>query len=1203
MKLAELPEELQKILLSVTGKKADDAMDGFLKLEQHHYSRIFWQLYDRNVRDDMGHQVSAKAANELIHQLNSYILAHREKLDKKLSVKNPILIKRPKPPLRQQYSQYLTHIDTLDLQFLKNPDFGFNSRSMLPGSVQNAKFYLGQLLYSALRFGGLVNLSLLQSLLLSLKTAVPKQSKQVVWLELNATGESTSPWIPDPVSGALLPRFYQLRSDNCWYTEPTLKQLTMLTCLRFFLRQSGSTVLAKLSPELLARAIVARLSLTHTACHLPVLQGEEPNLPLTSVAFERLLGHYVALPTTKEEDSTRAISAEPTELMSTPQFSSSKFTLSATTIYQATTDCVAVIRTVRKLLGSFNKPEYAGKANLLGQRPSSLPELSRQVKAHATSSTHVLLPITRLLIEWAALRLTSQNKWSGKLKPSTLITYLSSIFLPLGRTFHAQNPLTFDTATLDEHYLEIIDEAPTLRAQLKKAKILRDFHLFLEQVYHVEPSYVCSSFVMQTSRRPALMVDANILLPSEYQRACELLQKRRMFSKTPYIEHIQLLLLVLGFRCGLRRSEALFLHMADIQTPGKLPEEISELTELFVRPHAERQLKSQSATRYLPLGRLLSATERTWFNEFLKIRQQLGSTDYLFSDLTANRPLDRDTAFLPVVAALQQVTQDAGFRYHRLRHSFVTWTFWYWQRHKYPNQHPLASYLRHDVMEHLEDARAHYFHQASTACVRGELHAISTMAGHASPSMTLLHYLHSMHWCHNAEVWRDYALHLDTTATLLKLPRRTFFHRMEKLGLQGVLGEALAPWASQFPAPQSSDVAEHNRLHPTSEANGYPNAIADFYQALCLFNRQDVKALIDNDSEDISAVSSDESANGEFSLHTLCYYARRWAKDRHLDEDTFENATKLLQARKQKENRAARKTTDKQTGAIRHSNMASYALLDWPKKQYAAKTTHLLLEAFHRLSHEQLQDVLRVGHFIVERPVSWNNCQFRQPGELSIFVGRLTPLLLQLPKRYYLNIDVLFNEAFGENFRTELAAKWQLHSQLGEQVKLKLQPYKDISNIPYAALTLRTGPGRNLNHSIGDYGFYVAMTALYFYYGGRQQVVETQPAVISVNQQQARPIEAIEHLSKLPLPVELTQTSIEVSLPDDAPATDKFSEGNGDIPKSSYAKLLHNDQINPKPIDVSFDDLSNSTVKKKRKAKNKNWWEQGPGIKPTDDSE
>lgn len=1086
MKFSDLDTYLQDVMSKFIKQPKSSLNQPILPIEIVEYNQIFWQLHnDKSLsRDELGRPALAKNATELVHQLNQYIIANREKLTKQYPLKNPVLIKRPKPPLRQQFSRYLPEIDRLDQQLMRAPDFGYPAISTNSGSVINAEFYLGQLLYTAARFGGVLQATLLESLLQRLSGSCPSQYKGVVWFNLN--GDVEYPWLPDPISSALLPRYYKLRDAYNWALEPRVQQLKWLRCIRHFLRNSGCPQLAQCGATQLLCALNARLSITHTPCHLGVATGKEPNVPLTMEAFTRLLGRYHSTSTAEEFDD------EPQEpiISQSEQAMLTSASSSLQPLTQAITDCVAVIKLVKRELSSID-PNASQEPSAISDK--SLAALSKRLLAISGSSEYTLLPVTKLLIEWAAIRLTSQNKWSSKLKPNSLITYLNQIVKPMTRAFAGHEVITLaqdNIASIDEYYMEIIDEAPGLRSQTMRAKILRDFHLFLEKQYLVAPSYICSTFVMHGAKRVQSMVDANILLPHEYQQACEVLVKRCKQSLTPQRDYIPLILLLLGFRCGLRRREALLLRRSDIQTPGGKGAKVSSLTELLVRPHSARQLKSAAAERRLPLGQLFTEQERGWLNEYLALCQHDETNIFVFYDQTTNTVIDADAVFIPLVHQLKHITRDPGFRYHRLRHSFVTWTFWYWQQHKYPNEHPLKELLHHDVMQHLPAAREHYFHQANNTAVRGELHAISAMAGHASPSMTLLHYLHSVHWCQSAENWRDYSLHQDAIVGLLAIPRRTFFHQKDKHGLLSLLSRAITPWCSILnDAPQASTETISGLTQPVQKIN--IQAIYDLYQALYKFygetrlfeaySTDDDPFTIEDD--EINIYCLDKQHPSRKALLNIENAQQDWAIEHFVNPEQFFQTIGLLKTRLEKDNRAERQQRNRFSGRTYTSQKSRYELPRWLAKGYASKTAFALLKAFKALTEAEQATVLQVAAYIVnDRVISWNNCQFRNPEKLWRFVSQMEPLMKWLPSKYYINIDILSRYLLDSQERTDLTLTWQKPDNISINPDVNHTVYPDAKGNGYAALTLRaTSPKHGVNRQ-GDHGFYLGMSAIYFYF-------------------------------------------------------------------------------------------------------------------------
>lgn len=66
--------------------------------------------------------------------------------------------------------------------------------------------------------------------------------------------------------------------------------------------------------------------------------------------------------------------------------------------------------------------------------------------------------------------------------------------------------------------------------------------------------------------------------------------------------------------------------------------------------------------------------------------------------------------------------------------------------------------------------------------------------------------------------------------------------------------------------------------------------------------------------------------------------------------------------------------------------------------------------------------------------------------------------------------------------RAPVLALWQKPDDITFTLKINHSVYPDAKGHGYAALTLRTLPDLSPKRDQGDHGFYVAMTALYFYF-------------------------------------------------------------------------------------------------------------------------
>lgn len=129
------------------------------------------------------------------------------------------------------------------------------------------------------------------------------------------------------------------------------------------------------------------------------------------------------------------------------------------------------------------------------------------------------------------------------------------------------------------------------------AKAVHEFHAFLERRYYYPP---ISPYSVLGIGRDVASVDARILSEDQYQAVLRTLNTCGLELRTPRLVTVSKLFLILGFRLGLRRNEALKLRLGDLH----LPELSSEASERIRRRHPNmRRLSGQElADLDLPIG-------------------------------------------------------------------------------------------------------------------------------------------------------------------------------------------------------------------------------------------------------------------------------------------------------------------------------------------------------------------------------------------------------------------------------------------------------------------------------------------------------------------------------------------------------------------------------------------------------------------------
>ena len=259
-------------------------------------------------------------------------------------------------------------------------------------------------------------------------------------------------------------------------------------------------------------------------------------------------------------------------------------------------DVLAASRQVRRLF-----------RNHRGKRPQVKALIERLERFLDQQHPPFLL---RALIRWSIALMRTRRYATKKLKPSSVATYLSAIGPDL-----LAHGLSLEPAEIDwnDLYDAVLAAAPSSRARAYRSARLKEFHHFLREVHGVDG-------VDLENERGVSRVDANVITPAEYLLIRDYLLHDQRHS--PRLRQIQSLLLTLGFRLGLRRSEAVNLRIKDLQTNQGIGVDlpVQDLRpELLIRSSAYGTVKSTSLVRRLPLT-LLSSDELSQLLKFEKSR-------------------------------------------------------------------------------------------------------------------------------------------------------------------------------------------------------------------------------------------------------------------------------------------------------------------------------------------------------------------------------------------------------------------------------------------------------------------------------------------------------------------------------------------------------------------------------------------------------
>lgn len=238
-------------------------------------------------------------------------------------------------------------------------------------------------------------------------------------------------------------------------------------------------------------------------------------------------------------------------------------------------------------------------------------------------------------------------------------------------------PGSLSAESLSGAYRLILDDATGSSQHRKLRLALSRWHHWLE---FQMPNLKIDGREVFGSSRGGASVDSQLVLEDEYLKCRDFLISPEMnFSHDPgghkELLHIAGLILILGYRCGLRKYEVL-----KAQLDALLVDESGIAAEFRVRPWSERKLKTPNAIRKLPLYALLEPEEVDLLIQWQKHRHlqenqaRLKSPFLFHCPAVGRRCIPESRIFPRIHDVLRKVTKDDRVHFHILRKSGAgTW--------------------------------------------------------------------------------------------------------------------------------------------------------------------------------------------------------------------------------------------------------------------------------------------------------------------------------------------------------------------------------------------------------------------------------------------------------------------------------------------------------------------------------------------------
>lgn len=373
----------------------------------------------------------------------------------------------------------------------------------------------------------------------------------------------------------------------------------------------------------------------------------------------------------------------------------------------------------------FNRlTSLSGSGQSLAETLQTCEEIFRETE-FSTPKT------ARIPVGWLMAMLKGKTTSGDRLKPDTILDYFQRVVKSLLDIYGERDYTPDEAESLVESYGAILEMLPDGIDKTRTARGLREFHGHLVRHHGFEPLDSVDVFGREAE---IAVVEARLISVDDYYRADQILNEYRYQGKEHFLVEVARLAFMLAFRTGMRRMEIFMLRMEDVH--------LGRHSDLLVRPHAARRLKSLSSKRRIPLDPLLEPDELQRLKSWAE-QQQCRSAKYLFGAMTGTM-ISIEGAVDLIHAAMREATGDGQLHLHHLRHSFATWTYWKLRSVAYPE---LVEHFQHlpKTSAYLKTGdrfREHLLPGRPSIPTRSEVFCVSRLLGHSGPNISLNHYIH-----------------------------------------------------------------------------------------------------------------------------------------------------------------------------------------------------------------------------------------------------------------------------------------------------------------------------------------------------------------------------------------------------------------------------------------------------------------------------
>jgi integrase len=322
----------------------------------------------------------------------------------------------------------------------------------------------------------------------------------------------------------------------------------------------------------------------------------------------------------------------------------------------------------------ITQAEKAGDVVATPPEPGWMDTLRRAARSDSATARlaaitgEVTLPDPLRVVADFGLAIASRTSRHGKRLPVRKIAHaVVLIGRSLGFVLEHQDLATLEPNERRQLYVDSVNVQPaSVRRDLVQA--IREFDLYLVAKNTTTLPIPRNSLPWFSESES---VDPNLITPREYRDILGQIEVHWPARSGERRRKMVRLLVIVAFRCGLRRSELRALRIEDLLTLGH--------HWLHVRYRSDDPLKTRNAERRIPLEVLVPRDEWIEIYRWLQLRaeERAKATDYLFASSDGTRI--RNSLFDDLNSFLRNATRYAnggkGLHLHHCRHSFGTWLF------------------------------------------------------------------------------------------------------------------------------------------------------------------------------------------------------------------------------------------------------------------------------------------------------------------------------------------------------------------------------------------------------------------------------------------------------------------------------------------------------------------------------------------------